>query len=64
MVLAVLRKAFMETWGDAELLAEMNKMMLNVEPRPGEEIQAMIERIYASPPELIEKTKDAIRLKK
>ena len=42
----------------------MNKMMLNVEPRPGEEIQAMIDRIYASPPELIEKTKDAIRLRK
>ena len=62
--LAALRKAFMETWKDADVLTEMGKMMLNVEPRPGEEIQAMIERIYASPPELIEKTKEAIRLKR
>lgn len=62
--LAALRQAFMATWKDPEVLAEMNKMMLNVEPRPGEEIQAMIERIYASPPDLIAKTKEAIRLKK
>ncbi len=62
--LAALRKAFMETWRDPDVIAEMNKMMLSVEPKPGEEIQAIIDRIYASPPELIEKTKEAIRLKK
>jgi tripartite-type tricarboxylate transporter receptor subunit TctC len=62
--LAALRKAFLATWQDPEVLAEMNKMMLSVDPRSGEEIQAMIERIYASPPDLLARTKEAIRLKR
>lgn len=62
--LAALRKAFMETWRDKDVLTEMNKMVLSVDPSPGEDIQAMIAKIYASSPELIEKTKAAIRLKR
>ena len=32
--LAALRAAFMKTWTDPDVVAEMNKMMLSVEPKP------------------------------
>ena len=59
-----LRRAFMETWKDPELLAEALKMTLEVSPISGEDLQAMLARIYASPPEILQKTREAIRLKR
>lgn len=59
-----LRRAFMETWRDPELLAETTKMNLEVGPLSGEDMQALLARIYASPPELRQKAREAIRLKR
>ena len=61
---AALRKAFMEAWKDPDLLAEAAKMGLQVGPVSGEEVQAFLTKIYASPPELLKKAKEAIKVKR
>ncbi len=58
-----LRRAFFDTWKDTEVLQEMKKMRHEVEPTSGEDMEQMLVRIYASPPEILEKTRRAIRLK-
>ena len=55
-----LRKAFMETWADPDLLAEAKKINLDVAPISGAEVQALIAKIYATPPAVIAKAKDAL----
>ena len=59
-----LRKAFMDTWRDPELLAESARMNLEVGPISGETLQAMLAKIYASPADLREKARQAIKLKR
>ena len=61
--LAILRRAFMETWRDPSLLADAAKMNLAVGPMPGEEIQSLLQKIYASPPALLQSVKDVIKQK-
>ena len=55
-----LRKAFMETWTDPDLLAEAKKIDLDVAPISGADVQALIAKIYATPPQIIAKAKDAL----
>jgi tripartite-type tricarboxylate transporter receptor subunit TctC len=55
-----LRAAFMETWADPELLAEAKKIALDVAPISGADVQALIAKIYATPPDVIAKAKDAL----
>ena len=59
--IAALRKAFMETWKDPDLLAEADKMGLEIGPISGEQLQAFLAKIYASPPDVLRKAKDAIK---
>jgi tripartite-type tricarboxylate transporter receptor subunit TctC len=59
-----LRKAFMETWKDPELLAEAEKMKLEIGPIDGEELQRQLAAIYSSPPELLRKAREATKLKR
>ena len=49
----VMRKAFMDTIKSREFQDELAKAGTEAEPRPGAEIEALIARMYASPPELI-----------
>ncbi len=62
--LRVLRAAFMETWRDPDLLAEAGKMNLDVDPTSGEDIQALLKKIYASPPDILARARDAIKLRR
>jgi hypothetical protein len=55
-----LRKAFMETWSDPDLLAEAKKINLGVAPISGADVQDLIAKIYATPPQIIAKAKDAL----
>ena len=55
-----LRKAFMETWADSELLAEAKKINLDVAAISGADVQALIAKAYATPPAVIAKAKDAL----
>ena len=61
--LQILRRAFMETWRDPDLLKDAANMNLDVGPTSGEEVQSLLQKIYASPPALLQSAKEAIKLK-
>jgi tripartite-type tricarboxylate transporter receptor subunit TctC len=58
--LAALRKAFMATMRDQELLAEAQKLGVVIDPISGEELQALAERIFATPVAIVEQAKRAL----
>jgi tripartite-type tricarboxylate transporter receptor subunit TctC len=55
-----LRKAFMETLTDPDLLAEAKRINLDVGPISGAELQKLIAKLYATPQDLVDKAKAAI----
>src|SRR3954447_9866951 len=57
---AALRKALLETLQDKELLADAAKMRLDVEPVSGEELQALVEKLYATPAHIITRATEAL----
>ncbi len=59
--LAILRKAFDETMKDAEFLAEAKKLRLDVEPRTGAELEALVKELYGAPKELMRRLSDLVR---
>jgi len=54
---AALRKAFMDTVQDPELIEEIAKRNLKLEPMSGEEVQKMVAAWVATPKELVEQAK-------
>jgi tripartite-type tricarboxylate transporter receptor subunit TctC len=50
----ILRDSFMATARDPELLAEAKKMNLEVSPLSGEETQALVEKLYQTPKDVIQ----------
>ncbi len=61
---AALRQAFAATMADPQFKAEAAKFKLDVDAVPGEAVQKVVADIYATPPELIAKTKQALQQKK
>lgn len=59
--LAILRKAFMQAVQDPALLAEAEKMKLEIHPKSGEQVAALINKMYSAPPDIIERMKKALR---
>jgi tripartite-type tricarboxylate transporter receptor subunit TctC len=57
---AVLRKAFLEALQDKELLAEAAKMRLDVSPVSGDELQTLVEKLYATPAHIISRATEAL----
>jgi tripartite-type tricarboxylate transporter receptor subunit TctC len=57
---AALRKAFMETMRDQELLAEAQRIGLVIDPISGEELQALAEKLFATPVAIVEQAKQAM----
>jgi tripartite-type tricarboxylate transporter receptor subunit TctC len=57
---AALRQAFMETMRDPDLLADAAKTRLDVNPVAGEEVQAVVAKMFALPPHVVERTKQAL----
>ena len=55
--LEMLRRAFDATMKDPEFLAEAKKMLLDVEPSTGEATQAVVTKLYATPPAVVERAK-------
>ena len=53
----VLREAFMRSVRDPELLDDAKKKRLDLDPVPGEELEALAKEIVAQPPEVIERMK-------
>ena len=57
---AALRKAFMETMKDPELLSEAKRSRLAIDPISGEELQTLAERQFATPMDMVERAKQAM----
>lgn len=57
---AAVRKAFIATTKDGEFLAEAKKMQMDLEVVTGEEIDTLLKRVYATPPEIVEVVRQAI----
>src|SRR5262245_43060585 len=60
---AALRKAFLAALRDKELLTDAERIGLEIDPISGEELQALAERIYATPAAIIEQAKAAVTYK-
>jgi tripartite-type tricarboxylate transporter receptor subunit TctC len=61
--IAALRRAFLDALRDKELLAEAEKIGLEVDPISGEELQALAEKIYATPAAIVEQARQAVTYK-
>ena len=59
--LKLLRAAFMSAVDDPELREEAKKSQLELNPRSGEEVEALVKKIYGAPKELIDRMGKAIR---
>src|SRR5215468_4936597 len=57
---AALRKAFLDTLRDPDLLAEGQKLGLDLDPISGEELQAIAAKMYATPPDVVERARQAV----
>lgn len=57
---AALRKAFLAALDDKELLADAQTERLDIAPIAGEEVQALVSKIYSFPPSIVAKTKQAL----
>ena len=52
---AVLRKAFDDTLADPDFIAETNKIGLEVNRVGGEEVQKLVEALFATPKPVVER---------
>jgi tripartite-type tricarboxylate transporter receptor subunit TctC len=57
--LATLRQAFMDTMKDKDFLAEADKAQLEINPVSGEDVEKLVKDVYATPPDIVAKTKTA-----
>ena len=58
--LAEMRRAFDATMKDAELLAEADKMNIDVHPLAGEEVEKFVARMFETPADTVERVKKAL----
>lgn len=56
---AAMRTAFMATFRDPAFLADAKKLNLDVDASSGEEVQALVKKVFATPPEIVEMAKKA-----
>jgi tripartite-type tricarboxylate transporter receptor subunit TctC len=56
-----LRKAFMATWSDPELVAETKKARLDLDPADGAELEQNINEIFKLEPSQIAKLKEILK---
>ncbi len=57
---AMLRKAFMSTMTDPDMVGEAKRINLDIDPIAGEELQKIIAKLYATPQDLLDKARAAI----
>jgi tripartite-type tricarboxylate transporter receptor subunit TctC len=58
-----LRKAFMDTLADKDLLAEAAKARLDINPVAGEAVQQLVAKMYATPAAIVERARQALIMK-
>lgn len=57
---ATLRAAFMAAMKDAELLADAKRLNVDIIPSSGEDVQANVDRMYATPREVVDRVRKAL----
>ena len=57
---ALLREAFMKTLRDEEFLADANKAQLNIDPISGAEVQRVVDRIFGSSQDIVDRARKMI----
>ena len=57
----ILRKAFDATMKDGEFLADAKKLRIDVSPLPGATVQDLVQKFYATPKNVVERGRRAIR---
>ena len=57
---AALRKAFVDTFNDPALRAEAKKMELDIDYMSGDDLQALVSKLYALPPNVVARAKAAL----
>ena len=58
---ATWRAAFMATMKDPEFLKEAVKMKLDINPLDGESVAALLQKMYAAPPDMVERMAKALK---
>jgi len=56
-----LRKAFMDTMADKDFRADSEKAKLEINPVPGDQVEALVKEIYATPPEVAKQAAAALK---
>lgn len=56
----MLRRAFALTMADPELKADGARIKLDIDPVSGEELQAIVARLYATPKNIVERATQAL----
>ena len=59
--LKLLREAFDSALKDPELIAEAGKMKLGLTPKTGEEVAAIVKKLYGATPDLVERARKILR---
>jgi tripartite-type tricarboxylate transporter receptor subunit TctC len=58
--LEILRRAFVETLRDPATIADAKRARLPLDPISGEEVAALVAKVYATPPAIVKRLKEAI----
>jgi tripartite-type tricarboxylate transporter receptor subunit TctC len=58
---AALRKAFDDTFQDAAFKADAERMKLELDPRSGVELQELVEKFFATKPELVARAREVVK---
>lgn len=61
---AALRSAFMQVLKDPELLADAKKMRVTINPQSGDEVQALMAKLYATPKDIVDVVRATIARQK
>jgi hypothetical protein len=59
--LAILRSAFDATMRDQQLLDDAEKLRVDIAPLPGAKVQELVQKLYATPRDVVAKARRAIR---
>jgi tripartite-type tricarboxylate transporter receptor subunit TctC len=59
--LAILRAAFDRTMADPQFLEDAEKLRVDIAPLPGAKVQEVVQKLYATPKDVVERAKKAIR---
>ena len=62
--LAALREAFMKAMADPDLIAEAQQMKIEINPISGEEVEKIINDIYATPQDVVDRTRAIVAVQK